>query len=82
MICATEVFGSCPPKRGQAYPRRMVIVLPKLAKQKSMPNPCAGVPDNPWCTKQSPITGSILPLPLLGLALPPRRVRAAKFMDL
>ena len=73
VICATEVFGTCAPKPGSNYPRRTKLVLPALAPQKSMPNPCAGVPSNPWCSKKGPITAAILPLPLLLLALPPRR---------
>jgi Periplasmic copper-binding protein (NosD) len=75
VICATEVFGPCPPKRGTAYPRRAKVVLPALTPQLSMPNPCAGVPDNSWCTKSGPIAATILPLPLLGLAQPLRRYR-------
>jgi hypothetical protein len=75
VICATEVFGSCPPKPGSAYPRRTKLVLPALAPQPTMPNPCAGVPSNPWCTKSGPITSMILPLPLVGLAIPRRRYR-------
>jgi hypothetical protein len=72
VICATEVFGACAPKPGSAYPRRTKLVLPKLAHQPSMPNPCAGVPSNPWCTNSGPITASIWFLPLLGFL--PRRL--------
>jgi hypothetical protein len=75
VICATEVFGTCAPKPGSDYPRRTKLVLPALAPQKTMPNPCAGVPSNPWCTKKGPITAAILPLPVLLLALPPRTRR-------
>jgi hypothetical protein len=34
------------------YPRRTQVVmhsLPPAAQLPSMPNPCAGVPHNPWC---------------------------------
>jgi hypothetical protein len=55
VICATEVFGACPPKPGNDYPRRTKVVLPALTPQVSMPNPCDGVPANPWCTKNGPI---------------------------
>ena len=75
VICATEVFGPCAPKRGEAYPRATKVALPALAKQTTMPNPCAGVPDNPWCTKKGPITAAILPFPAFGLAFVPRRHR-------
>jgi len=25
------------------------VVLPPVPRQPTMPNPCAGVPANPWC---------------------------------
>jgi len=38
----------CPP--GASYPRRAQVVMHPLPKQLgSMPNPCSGVPVNPWC---------------------------------
>jgi hypothetical protein len=41
---------SCP---SGAYPRVSKIVMHPLPKSlKSMPNPCAGVPSNPWCSKR------------------------------
>jgi hypothetical protein len=40
---------SCP--SGQ-YPRVSRIVMHPLRKQRTMPNPCAGVPANPWCRKK------------------------------
>lgn len=49
VICATEIFGPCPPAPGMSYPRATNIVLPALRPQPTMPNPCSGVPDNPWC---------------------------------
>jgi hypothetical protein len=39
-------FG-CQP--GDRYPRRTRVLMPALARQMTMPNPCAGVPANPWC---------------------------------
>ena len=40
-------FG-CQP--GDHYPRATHIVMHKLPKKlATMPNPCAGVPANPWC---------------------------------
>jgi hypothetical protein len=52
VLCDTQVslkpFG-CQP--GDHYPRRTQVVMHKLPKGlKTMPNPCAGVPKNPWCT--------------------------------
>jgi hypothetical protein len=38
----------CPP--GDNYPRRMNVVMHPLPRHlKTMPNPCKGVPANPWC---------------------------------
>jgi hypothetical protein len=68
VICATEAFGACPPSPGMVYPRRTKLSLPGLSPQPTMPNPCAGVPSNPWCTKKGPITSSVTFLPLLTLA--------------
>ncbi|HEX8975109.1 MAG TPA: hypothetical protein VF781_01245 [Solirubrobacteraceae bacterium] len=35
------------------YPRATRIVMRPLAKQRTMPNPCAGVPANPWCRRRA-----------------------------
>ncbi|HET9719785.1 MAG TPA: hypothetical protein VFP55_06895, partial [Solirubrobacteraceae bacterium] len=38
----------CPP--GSSYPRRTHVVMHALPRHlRSMPNPCRGVPRNPWC---------------------------------
>ena len=76
VICATEVFGPCASKPGSAYPRREKIDLPALTPQPSMPDPCAGVPANPWCTEKGPIAAMLLPLPLF--AVVPRRAGATR----
>src|SRR5579875_1405150 len=39
---------ACPP--ATSYPRATRIVMHRLPRLPSMPNPCAGVPANPWCT--------------------------------
>lgn len=31
------------------YPQRTVVRLGSLRRQLTMPDPCAGVPENPWC---------------------------------
>lgn len=49
VICDTEAFGACPPAPGSVYPRRTRVTLMALPRQPSMPNPCRGVPENPWC---------------------------------
>jgi hypothetical protein len=52
--CDSEFFGpgsACPP--GANYPRRTsVIMRPLPAGLPTMPDPCAGVPANPWCNGQ------------------------------
>jgi hypothetical protein len=48
VICASELFGPCDPSFG-SYPRSTDVTLLPLATQASMPDPCAGVPVNPWC---------------------------------
>jgi hypothetical protein len=54
LVCDTQAklqgFGCVP---SDHYPRRTKVVMRKLPKHlKSMPNPCAGVPANPWCRQQ------------------------------
>ncbi len=56
VLCATEVFGTCAPKPEMSYPRRTKVVLPALTRQPTMPNPCKGVPDNPWCAHGDPVS--------------------------
>jgi hypothetical protein len=49
VICATEAFGACPATPGKTYPRLTALSLTPLKDQPTMPNPCDGVPANPWC---------------------------------
>ena len=50
VLCATEAFGPCPPGVPNNYPRQEQVVMPPLAPQLTMPDPCVGVPGhNPWC---------------------------------
>ncbi len=52
VLCDSQVsvppFGCLP---NDHYPRRTQVIMHKLPKSKlkTMPNPCAGVPKNPWC---------------------------------
>ena len=48
-ICNTEVFGNCPTTRFTNYPRPTAVQMMALPPQPSMPDPCLGVPANPWC---------------------------------
>jgi len=50
--CNTQILSTKPCPPGSAYPRRTAVkmhALPKAKKLPTMPNPCAGVPRNPWC---------------------------------
>ena len=49
LACGSRYFGSCPPGVGSNYPTTTNIVLKLPRPQTTMPNPCAGVPPNPWC---------------------------------
>jgi hypothetical protein len=52
VLCDTG-FGTCPP--GSRYPPLTRIVMHRLPSNlPSMPNPCAGVPSNPWCPRGRP----------------------------
>jgi hypothetical protein len=58
-LCDTS-FGSCP--AGSHYPASTGVVMHALPTTLStMPNPCAGVPANPWCPQGTPLTGTASP---------------------
>jgi hypothetical protein len=49
VLCDTG-FGACP--AGSHYPQPTTVVMHRVPLNlPTMPNPCAGVPDNPWCSK-------------------------------
>lgn len=48
--CDSQLLAPCPPVPGEEYPRSTDVKMMPLPQEKSMPNPCAGVPENPWCT--------------------------------
>ncbi len=48
-LCDTQLLGPCAPGPGMEYPRVTKVVMHPLPPLPSMPNPCAGVPRNPWC---------------------------------
>ncbi|MHB8467658.1 MAG: hypothetical protein ACYDH6_02945 [Acidimicrobiales bacterium] len=51
LLCDSGVFGTCPKLPGVSYPSSTgVTLLPIPFAEPTMPNPCAGVPPNPWCT--------------------------------
>lgn len=50
-LCATQLLGpSCPQSPLTKYDRPDAqFALPPIPAEPGMPNPCAGVPSNPWC---------------------------------
>jgi hypothetical protein len=52
VLCDSQFTGTpCPP--GAMYPQSTGVVMPPLPKGlKTMPNPCKGVPRNPWCPRK------------------------------
>ena len=53
VLCATQLLAPCPDLPGASYPRATTVVLKPAPPQASMPDPCAGVPANPWCPRRS-----------------------------
>jgi hypothetical protein len=52
VACDSQFFESvvaCPTGAGVHYPRLTKVEMPPLPQQKTMANPCEGVPRNPWC---------------------------------
>jgi hypothetical protein len=53
VLCDSQVslapFGCAPTDH---YPRRTFVAMPRLTRQATMPNPCQGVPVNPWCPRK------------------------------
>jgi hypothetical protein len=49
VACDTGFFGECPNTVVANYPKRTNVVLQPLPAQQTMPDPCVGVPRNPWC---------------------------------
>jgi hypothetical protein len=77
--CSVPVVTSYPPVTG-------VTILPIPFDQATMPNPCAGVPNNPWCPGGLAAASTAAPAaavalaggaPFAGLAALPRRRRGA-----
>ena len=45
--CDTGVLPTCAPT--DSYPQPTKVKLRPLRRQRTMPDPCAGVPANRWC---------------------------------
>jgi hypothetical protein len=55
VACDTEFFAfvpECP--AGANYPRVTKVEMPKLTEQRTMADPCEGVPRNGWCRHNKP----------------------------
>jgi hypothetical protein len=48
VLCDTRLAG-CPPGANYPTPNGTVVLQPVPQNLPTMPNPCAGVPANPWC---------------------------------
>jgi hypothetical protein len=53
VLCATQLLAPCPNLPGASYPRATTVAPQPAPPQASMPDPCAGVPANPWCPRRS-----------------------------
>jgi len=51
LVCAAGI-APCPP--GSSYPQPTQVQMMPLSHQTPMPDPCAGVPKNPWCPYTGP----------------------------
>jgi len=54
IVCASGVleasgFPPCPPDPPTNYPQTTKVSMIPMPPQATMPNPCSGVPANPWC---------------------------------
>jgi LPXTG-motif cell wall-anchored protein len=85
VACDSQLLFSCAPPPGvpAQYPQTTKVTLKPLPTKKlaTMPDPCKGVPTNPWCPKtgtaaatttdhSSQTSGSSLPNTGLAIGLP------------
>jgi hypothetical protein len=53
LLCDSQATGTATCTPTDNYPRQTHVVMHPLPKHlKTMPNPCAGVPSNPWCGRR------------------------------
>jgi hypothetical protein len=72
VLCDTG-FSSCPPNAKYPRPNGTVILKPVPKGLPTMPNPCAGVPANPWCPSPSaPSPSGHHPVPASSVSRPVR----------
>ena len=80
--CAGGILATCPDAPGATYPRLTTVRISMPAAQVTMPNPCKGVPHNPWCpaavaAKAPSLKPAAGPLAMTGLSTPAAAVAAA-----
>jgi hypothetical protein len=49
--CDSQLVVECPGAPGANYPRSSTVTLLPEPEEPTMPNPCEGVPRNPWCAR-------------------------------
>jgi hypothetical protein len=49
VACDSGLLGECPKNEASNYPRQEKVSLSLPPAQTTLPNPCANVPENPWC---------------------------------
>jgi hypothetical protein len=49
--CDSQLVAECPSGPGANYPRTTDVKMLPLPEEPTMPNPCEGVPKDPWCPK-------------------------------
>jgi hypothetical protein len=49
VLCATQLVAECPGSPATSYPRPTKVTTTPIPKEPTMPDPCKGVPANPWC---------------------------------
>ncbi|WP_293058893.1 hypothetical protein [Mycobacterium sp.] len=62
LLCASEEFGPCPTTPITKYPEQTVVQMMPLPAQPTLPDPCLGVPRNPWCPN-NPVSQPSYPVP-------------------
>lgn len=53
VACDSQLLAECPSVPGEEYPRHPdEVEMPAVPEQETMPDPCLGVPHNPWCKRK------------------------------
>ncbi len=50
--CDSQLLAECPSVPGEEYPRSSEVKLLPLPEEATMPDPCEGVPADPWCPRR------------------------------